>query len=345
MKIYAMGGFGCGNLGDEAIFQAMRLEFPELIPIYVNKPYGMVDYDRPRYWEGEDSAPYIWYADLIDYGFPADAEGGELILGGGGIFHSKQTVEDLLAVSEQAKKRGMRISVRRVGADYLSPDFEEETKKVLGNAYFISARSSFSVEIVKRLGFNCTFERDYAYNLTDWFFKEEVDFPKFEENRPLIGVVTAGNDNMATMNRILRALMIREWQEFPMCNILHIPHSRHYTDWVTNDVIGGEVLWSGVNIYHGKRWVRYKQLPFPETVEKLMNAYTKVDGIIGMRYHSFIFSEMLNVPMLAVVSGKKAAGHFINNNPPKTVRIDSNASEDEYKASLVKFFQMIPKKG
>jgi len=105
------------------------------------------------------------------------------------------------------------------------------------------------------------------------------------------------------------------------------------------------MLWSGIDIYHGKRWLRYKQLPFPETVYKLLNAYTKVDGIIGMRYHSFIFSELRNIPLLAVVDGQKAKGYFIDKHPENTVDVSGSASEDEIKEKVRLFVSILKKRG
>lgn len=347
MKTYAMGGFGCGNLGDEAIFEAMKLEIPDLIQIYVNKPYREEsDYFRPKYWEGELSlVPYIWYADLIDYGFPEEAEGGNLIFGGGGIFHGRGAVEDLLKVAKQAKSRNMTISIKRIGAEYLLPDFKNIVKEILEKACFISVRSSRSAEIIKKLGFNCNIEKDYAFDLDKEFFtKEKVEFPRFEEKRPLIGVVTAGNSNLSRIVWMLRILTIKEIEEFPICNFIHIPHVRHYTDWKTNDLIGGEILWSGINIYHGRRWVRYKQLPFPGTVNRLLNAYTKVDGIIGMRYHSFIFSHMIDKPILAVVDGSKAEGYFLDNKRNEAIPVPGNSDDEGYINGMRKFFSLLMEK-
>jgi hypothetical protein len=342
MQIYAMGGFGCGNLGDDAIFQAMRLEYPNLIQIYVNKPYGESEYTRYRYWDKDTpsvtSLSYIWYSDLIDHGFPEDAEGGELILGGGGIFHSRSAVEALLLVALQAEKSRMRVSVRKVGMEYITSSFEDVTSEVLKKSYFTSVRSSRSKAMCQHLGFNCVVEKDYAYSLKDCFSVEPVEFPVFEDRRPLIGIVTAGNNDLSKLVWLLRSLTIGEWSEFPICNFIHIPHSRHYTDWNTNDVIGGEVLWSGINIYHGKRWVRYKQLQFTETVNKLLNAYTQVRGIIGFRYHSFIFSEMIDPPLFAVVDGGKAEGYFEDNKREKAVHLVGSSSEDDFRTELKKFF-------
>jgi polysaccharide pyruvyl transferase WcaK-like protein len=236
----------------------------------------------------------------------------------------------------------MEISVKRIGAEYLLPDFEDVVKELLTKVSSISVRSSRSAEIIKKLGFDCILDRDYAFDLDmKSFVSDEVEFPKFEEDRPLIGVVTAGNNDLSRLVWMLRILTIKEIEEFPICNFIHIPHVRHYTDWRTNDVIGGEILWSGINIYHGKRWLRYQKLPFPETVEKLLNSYLKVDGIIGMRYHSFIFSQMVDKPMLAIVDGSKAEGYFLDNKRNMTVPISGDADEETYVNSIRKFFDAI----
>ena len=296
--IYAVAGYGAGNLGDDAIFQGLLKEHPKAVQIYVNLP------------SHENN---IWYGKVMEEGFPQSAKNGELIIGGGGIFHSGQTIIDFLTIIEKAKLRNMKISIRKVGAEYLPLNYFKEAISLCKSVYFLSVRSKRSKEILEEIGVqNINVEKDYAYNLTVKDANlEEFEFPNFENDRKLIGLVTAGNKNdLDKISKIIKFLTVDHGVGDKMCNIVHIPHSRHYTDSFSNDVVTGNILWSMVDIYHAERYKKFKLLPFPESNLKLLNAYTKVDGIIGMRYHSFIFSEILGKPLFGLTAGAKVSSLF-----------------------------------
>jgi len=340
MRTYAMGGFGCGNLGDEAIFEAMRLEFPDLIQIYVNTP--QVGWDGRSYNLSKISEQYTCYSDLIQNGFPREARDGELIIGGGGILHSCGAVEDFVKVALQAKKRNMKISIRKIGAEYLQPDFHDITKDLCSMAYFISVRSKKSAEILRSIGVpKVNIEKDYTYNFNRTHFEKEQFDLKFDLKSPVIGIVTAGNDDISKISEIIRYLTVNKNIGVPLCNVVHIPHCRHFVDLVTNDMVAGEILWSSISVYFGDRLKRYYNAPFPGSVWRLLNLYTKVDGIIGMRYHSFIFSEILNIPLLGVSSGGKATAYFEEQTRKNAIELKSSCSPEELTEKLKKFFEFI----
>jgi|GEM_PF-4700145 len=304
-KIYAMGAYGTGNLGDEAIFLGLLKEFPDAIQIYVNVPF----------FHGEVRS--VWYGELKE-GFPESAYKGELIIGGGGIFHSKQVILDFLLVSEKAKQRDMKISIRKVGVEYLSEDFKNEVKDLCKLADFISVRSKKSLDIMKSIGsFDVKLEKDYAYNLSkEDFTSEQAKFPEFASyslnvHAKTVGLVTGGNLNDLEKIASLIKFITTDFGIGPTkCNVVFIPHTRHYTDSSANDVVTGEMLWSMIDVYHADRMDRFKVMEFPSSVYELLNVYTKVDAIVGLRYHSFIFSEIAQKPLLGLVGGSKARAYF-----------------------------------
>lgn len=324
MKIYAMGGFGCGNLGDDAIFEGMRTTYPNLVQIYVNFPTVKEN---------------INYSTIIENGFPKDAEKGELIIGGGGIFHSRSAIENFLEVINKAKERKMKISIRRVGAEYIQSDYEDISKELCKTAYFISVRSKKSAEILLKMGYKTEIEHDYAYDvplpdkgstLPDF---SEKTIPNSKIKMPIIGIVTAGTD-LPKIAKLVEILTVDLGIGPHMCNVVHVPHTRHHTDWRTNDVLGGEILRSTIHLYHGDRTKRFRQLPYPETPTNILSIYKSLDGVIGMRYHSFIFSEMVGIPLFGVASGLKAITYFKEKSPKNSVWLDAGAEMNEYVEKL-----------
>jgi hypothetical protein len=130
----------------------------------------------------------------------------------------------------------------------------------------------------------------------------------------------------------------------PSSNVVHIPHCKHFVCENTNDVIAGEIFWSSIDIYHGERLDRFYNMPFSGTVWKLLNLYTKVHGIIGMRYHSYIFSELLNLPLLGITSGLKAATYFDENKRKNAIELEASFTDEELKNTLRIFGNIVKEK-
>jgi hypothetical protein len=124
-------------------------------------------------------------------------------------------------------------------------------------------------------------------------------------------------------------------------NIVHIPHVRHYVDYETNDVITGEKLFSMIDVYHDNRFEKFKPLFFPENCYSLLNVYTRVQAIIGLRYHSFIFAEMANLPLLGLVAGPKAIAYANECNRKDAVFIDIGAPIVEILKTVHKFIKIV----
>ena len=106
-------------------------------------------------------------------------------------------------------------------------------------------------------------------------------------------------------------------------------------------MIGGEILRSTIHLYHSDRETRFRQLLYPETPTNLLGIYKSLDGIIGMRYHSFIFSEMVGIPLFGVASGLKATSYFEENTPKDSVWVDAGAGMKEYVAKLFDWLKKI----
>jgi polysaccharide pyruvyl transferase WcaK-like protein len=320
---YVLGGYGANNLGDEAIFEGLKQEFGEVIQIYVNK----------------SSIPNsVWYADLLEnrYTFSPDAD--ELIIGGGGLFHCRTAIIDDILVADKALAAGLAVSIQGLGAEGLQDDYITEARDLCNRCYRISVRSIKSQTILRdKLNVQSELRRDFAYNLRD---AEFTTIPSFNNDLPVIGLITGGNtdrDGIEKISQIIKNCTVGD----TVANFIHIPHSRAYVDSYNNDVVTGEIIWSNIEIYHASREARYKNISFVSTPQRLLSVYRQVDAVIGFRYHSFVFSEITNKPLLGFISGLKSQAFFDDNVRAEVLGIPFNLPTEELIAETQRFIVAI----
>ncbi len=342
MALYVFGSYGAGNLGDDAIFEGILKENPnkDIVQIYVSVP---------TYHKN------IWYSDILEKGFPEiPGEENELLVGGGGLFYSDNYVRDVLDMVAVAKKQKMKYSIRRIGCDYMDIVFrnKELIKYIFSDSYYSSVRSQNSKAILERINITAELQEDYTYLLRNDLQKEEMKtFPEFTPLYPqfskryssyTVGLVTAGNrDDLDKISTIIKFVLTDQGVGPIFTKMVHIPHARHYVDYEANDVITGERLWSSIDIYHDQRLDKFKLMPYPETCYKLLNAYTKVHGIIGLRYHSFIFSELAKIPLLGLVAGDKAKAYANETQRTDAMFIDIGEPIDKIIETVFEFIRLV----
>lgn len=294
--VYALGNYGAGNLGDEAIFQGLLYHNKNVCQIYINVP----TYSNA-----------IEIGEILRFGFPSL---GKLIIGGGGLF-CKQFVDTLNLIAEKAIEQDMSIEIRRVGVEGIDNAYLDGVIALCDKCGTITVRSIASKVKLATLGINnVQVEKDFSY-----YIKPDIDgakklFPSFDRDLCIIGIVTAGGNDNGFVMEVVRELL--ETEEY---NVLHIPHSRHYVNWHENEVITGELIWSGCEKFDRLKY--YKALPFPTTPQILLGIYGLIDKIVGYRYHSFIFAEMMNTPLFGMPHGDKAVAYF-NEHPEMKSSLD-----------------------
>ena len=307
---YAFGAYGTNNLGDDAIFEGMCQKLGPVKQIYINKP----------------SVPSsVWYADLLLGNESFDPGAEELIIGGGGLFHCKDAIIDYIRMTDLAIQSGMSVSIQGLGTEGMTSEYEEEVKLLCKRCQFVSVRSRQSQRILQRLGIISTVHKDFAYNLKS-DASTNIALVEFDNDLPIIGLVTGGNADGEAIKKIAEVINLCTIDEIS-CNFLHIPHSKSYTNSFNNDCVTGEILWSSVEIYHSNRENQYKTFRFVKSPQELLSVYIQLDAVIGARYHSFIFSEITNKPMLGLVSGSKSKAYFEER--PELNNIDFDLSVEE----------------
>jgi len=320
--IYAFGAYGTGNLGDEAIFQGLMNEVSpeEVIQIYVNVP------TYPK---------NLNYDDMLKHRNLLLKPGDTFIIGGGGLFYNKENLINMNNLANTAIRHGMKFQIRGLGCEGDARNEKALIQKLCSKASLIEVRSKESKRILEDYNIDkVILTKDFAYNLKPDTEAAKKIFPAFKSNYPTLGLSTGGNrDDIDKLSYIIRYLTFRK------VNILHLPHCRHYTDRYCNDVATGEMLWSNIAVWCGERINTFKLLPYAEKPETLLGAYHLVDGVLGMRYHSFIFSEVANKPIFGLTSGSKATNYFIEH--PDKPYLDIGKSKEELLGSIQGFLRRL----
>jgi len=294
--IYAFGAFGTNNIGDEAILAGMRSVYNGVKAVYVNK---LTDVDS--IYMGD-------FPPLKQPPFPIDCT--EIIIGGGGLLYTEQVLQYYVDLLRLAKAYGVPASIQRIGAEGIVDCNIQKLGLVVDMcklATSISVRSHKSKEILSKYTVKpIKVEPDFAYSL----YKENLPQYEYykEERIPRIGVVLNGMASITPeLLKVIRECTIKS----PLAYFHFIPHSRPYVSINNNDVIAQEHLWSSIDIYHANREQRIVLHQFSPFPMHAVNLYQAMDGIIGLRYHSFIFSELTQKPLISYASGVKFQSYFL----------------------------------
>jgi hypothetical protein len=264
--IYQFGAAGTLNIGDTAIWEGIKAQYPDAVQIYVNKPTV-------------ESA--VWYADLLSgrVGFAHGAT--KLLIGGGGILHCTGAVEDYLAMAIKAREQGLDVTIEGVGLNGIRPLYETQSAMLLSMASKITVRDTDSIEIAKRLGYKATLVKDFAYNLNlpDW-----RNIPRFG-----IGVIPTASSHVNELVHHI-ALILK------YSDVYLIPHSRAYVSSYSNDVCTCERIWSNWGLHQPGLHNLYV-LPFTDDPIEGLNRVASMTGIYSDRLHGCYFADITMTPV------------------------------------------------
>lgn len=224
-RVFAYGSFGTNNVGDEAILEGVKRLYPDCIQIYHHKRRV-----------GEGVLPHQ-ILNQPDFFRPDDY----LILGGGGLLYSRETVVLMTNLAKAARAAGATVDIGRLGCEAAHQDYAAEMVELFSLVRRASVRSTISQTIMKEFtGTTIPVEFDFAFNLT----AEARAAPRRLFDIPTIGVVTAtsGDGDVRGLAAVLRT-HTRPGRPAPI-RFVHIPHSHSYFDARNNDRVTAEQLWS-----------------------------------------------------------------------------------------------------
>lgn len=302
MTVYAFGGFGCNNVGDEAIGLGVSLS-ENAILMHVNK--------------GRDGIQSVPYHDFFNMN-KRFVKGDKLIIGGGGLLHCQGVVKDYNRMVDIAIGQGVKdIEIRAIGVEQNFEPYIDEVKKLLSRVNKITVRTSTSQRILEKIGFLAQYEKDFAFRL-----KNKIDTSKESEQHyyPRIGVITSGSPGPFDENHQFKELITLIKKHTLGANsfeFVFIPHSKAYVSWKNNDYLIGQYLWSSCDIYYYNRENLVKVREFTNDPLDVLSYYHSLDGLITYRFHGLIFSELTNIPVICAAPGVKAQSYVMDSKKRK----------------------------
>lgn len=282
-RTFAFGAYGTNNVGDEAIFEGLKLQYPDVVQIFHHR-------------QTCERAIKIEFALRYRRLFQSDSR---LIIGGGGLLYSRSAVADMVSLAESARAAGARVDVLGLGCEGAQGDYREEIRRLVASAQRITVRTRTSAEILRTItGREAEVQADFAFNLA-----RELPARKWTADAtPLIGVVTGGDvredysDLVAAINSRLSGPPQRR------ARFVHIPHSMSFDDRYNNDLLVGSALWCDLSLDKLKHDDSFRLEPFRADPRAVLEVYAQLDGVMTSRFHGMVFAEMMGLPVLSLAA-------------------------------------------
>ena len=280
MNSYAIGAYGCGNLGDELIFLGMKQRWPDLIRV--------VSYDKVAK-EGECTVGRM-YEQL--------EKGDRVIFGGGFIFRDDYSISLISKMIDECLDLGACIEIR--GAD-IGRNLSSKELILLSRLFLkcdsLEFRSVYGVGLAQILVGDLKkveFRKDYSFRVPSGDFSvESIPFNQNGSDKKLLGIVLSQYGE-SYIDIIVDALWSFQ-STFPdVLEIVCLPHCQHTFSETDLDLL---YIRKFEKIYKNKFPILDWDLLTPI---KLKSIYSILDGVITTRLHPFYFAIENLIPVLAL---------------------------------------------
>jgi polysaccharide pyruvyl transferase WcaK-like protein len=292
-SIYSYGAYGTNNVGDEAIFDAIKLYYPKCIQLHSFKSRfsSSIEYNVPL---------------RVSNFFKKD---DYLIIGGGGLLYCKENVEYMIQLAKNAIKSGAHVDILRLGCEAAEKNYAAEIKELFSLVRFASVRSNKSVDLIYEYsGKRVCYQRDFAFELSRIVKRRNQGLRK----RKRIGLALASTDDKSL--RII-AQHMKEWFNKTEFEFYFLPHSRSFFDLTNNDYVTYHKLWSMLGEAHLSVKNPVELFEFEEDPVKFLDYYDQIDYFIGSRYHSLIFATLFSLPTIALATNMPKNQSFVEDYP------------------------------
>ena len=269
---YALGCWGVGNVGDEAILQGMRLEYGDAL--------RAIFPDRLK-------PPQPWVVTEGEMRERITAE-DTFVIGGGGLLFSAANIEMLLGLARHAKQRGASVLVRGVGCEGEGAKRVDLVRELCALCDGIEVRSAWSADYLRGLGIPCERGVDFAFRC--------APPDPCERTVPLLFVPKSDADLGLDRIRDELARLANSGESVVVSS--HVPE--HFL----NDALSEWEPFSGMVADLGRENVSLQRI---DTVPEALALYARAQRVVTMRYHGLIFAHLARTPAEPLGSSLKLA--------------------------------------
>jgi polysaccharide pyruvyl transferase WcaK-like protein len=327
---FIIGGYGVGNLGDEAILSGILKRFRAInsdLTFYVTA-------NCPKVLEKiHSNVKGIKMPSLG--GVIVMLRSDIIVIGGGTIFRKNMRLitqqVPLLAILFSPFKKVIYYSL---GIDKDIPSYVRFfLRHSMNHCNFVSVRDEDSRQIIKSLGVKTEIPlvKDPAYEL------ELTTASKFEGlnfiNKKIVGLsLRFVDEKNYEGNKDFINIVVDELDKIIGLgyDIVFIPFSNHFFNRLENDCFLGEEIQQKLKNKKSFHILRGDYSP-----EEILNLYPAFDAFIGMRLHSMIFANISKTPLIPLAYAQKCRSLLKETNTKDYIN-PKNSNELKNLANLFK---------
>ncbi len=286
--VLIVGGYGYGNVGDEAILGGLLARLGRLHCTVVSRD--------PAATTRIHGVPCVSLAGAA----AALGTHGTLLIGGGGLFgRDMGRLGRLLPmVGELAARGGRQVIISGVGVDADMPPLARWTlRRLLSVTSSISVRDEASATVLAGWGVDARVISDHSTALSpagSAVARRILASAGVDGTRPVIGLALTDID--PELGAAVLAAAAQVVTAMPEADFCFLPMSRHPSVAAHDDRV----------LAHGLRSLapRVRVLSIEDPADALA-VFGRFDVVVGMRYHSLLFAEQAATPVVAIPYAEK----------------------------------------
>lgn len=288
-RILVVGGYGYGNVGDEAMLAGLLTRLDRRAVTVVSRD--------PR----RSSELHGVRAVAVQQAPLALASHDTLIIGGGSLFgRDMGRIGRLLpAFGLVAHALGRRVELVGIGLDDVAPS-GGSVRRLLERAARVVVRDRPSLELARRWGVHAALEPDLSAAMPDpdpATGETLLRAAGLDPRRPVVGLCLTGVD--AQLAQEVLPAVAEAIRRLPEAQFAFIPMARHPNVAAHDDaVLGGRLR-------DAEPAVRI--LEAADDPRAVLGAFGWLDAAVCMRFHSLVFAERAGVPIVPIAYASKCA--------------------------------------
>ncbi len=285
--ILVVGGYGYGNVGDEAMLAGLIAKLDGHRLTVVSR-----DPAATTALHGVAAVP-------ISRALTALPRHRTVLIGGGSLFgRDMGRIGRLLpAFGLLARRLGHEVLLDGIGLDDVPPT-ARSVRRLLAVASSVSVRDPHSLALAQQWGIEATQAPDLSALMCEpppHVGRELLRAAGVDLRRRVVGLCLTGvNRPLARQVRVALATVM---QRLPDVEFVFIPMARHPTVASHNDLVLGRDL--------QRLGRRLRLMPVDGDPAPVLSAFRSLDLVVGMRFHSLLFAERAGVPTVPVAYASK----------------------------------------